>query len=190
MKSDFPVAFFSRFGLRACAWELCFHAPRLHRRKRVVRDLQRHRCFCGQRGRWVPGLRSEAPKFTCPAVACHCTGGPAVSCAAATFPWSIALAAFLGGFLAALAVAWRLRVWAAGGWDVAGRFTLGSRDDGSLPPTPAAAAAPAPSAPSPPLWRIAGATFAGPPLHSVGGLVAALGSGAVDDLAVWKPRVR
>ena len=138
----------------------------------------------------VAGCPACAPKFTCPAVACHCTGGPAVSCAAATFPWSIALAAFPGGFLAALAVAWRLRVWAAGGWDVAGRFTLGSSDDGALPPTPAAASAPAPSAPSPPLRRIAGAAVAAPPLHSVGSLVAALGAGAVDELAVWKPRVR
>ena len=156
---------------------------------------------CSAIGASVAHLVTGCPAcaLTCPAVACHCTAGPALSCAAAGFPWSIALAAFLGGFLAALAVAWRLRVWAAGGWDVAGRFTLGCSDGGAVPVASAAAAAPAPgaflpalapSAPLPALRRIAGAAAGLPPLPSVGSPLAALGFGAVDELAVWKPRVR
>ena len=129
------------------------------------------------------GCPACAPVINCPAVACYCTSGlatPAATCAPGVTSWASLLASFVAGALAALVAAWRLRLWAVGGWDVAGRFSLGAPGQGDSAPSVAAAASPR------------RALAASPPLPSGRSVVAAIAPAVValvsGDLAVWRPR--
>ena len=129
------------------------------------------------------GCPACAPAFSCPAVACYCTSGPATPaavCAPGVTSWASLLASFVAGALVALAAAWRLRLWAVGGWDVAGRFSLGGPGQGDSAPSIAVGTSPR------------RALSASPPLPSGRSGVAAIGPAVAvsvsGDLAVWKPR--
>jgi hypothetical protein len=129
----------------------------------------------------VPGARSgiELPccrvplhERTCDARGCLFAGGHSVGRAAHE------LRSFAAGVVVTLAAVWRLRLWAVGGWDVAGRFSVWT--PGQDGPAPAAAAA-APPRRALPASQPNGRSLAA---AAATGVVAVVSG----DPPVWRPR--
>ncbi len=93
--------------------------------------------------RLVTNCPACSPTLHCPTVACHCRSVTLVPCtpcgAAIGGSWSQLAAAYVAGVLTAVALTWRLRLWAAGGWTSAGQFAVGDAglalvSEGAAPP--------------------------------------------------------